>query len=66
MSQRELEAVIGRAILDQEFRMALFADRAVALDGYELTEAEVAAVRMVDAESLDGCAMILEGRIREP
>jgi hypothetical protein len=46
--------------------MALFADRAVALDGYELTEAEVAAVRMVDAESLDGCAMILEGRIREP
>jgi hypothetical protein len=66
MSQRELEAVIGRAILDQEFRMALFADRAVALAGYELTEAEVAAVRMVDAESLDGCAMILEGRIREP
>ena len=26
MSQRELEAVIGRAILDQEFRMELFAD----------------------------------------
>ena len=58
MSQRELEAVIGKAILDQEFRMALFADRAAALAGYELTEAEVTALRMVDAESLDACGGI--------
>lgn len=56
MSQRELEAVIGRAIVDQEFRMDLFADRTVALAGYELTEAEVAALRLVDAEGLDACA----------
>lgn len=55
MSQRELEAVIGRAIVDQEFRMALFANPTAALAGYELTEAEVAALRMVDAESLDAC-----------
>jgi hypothetical protein len=64
MSQRELEAVIGRAILDQEFRMALFADRAVALAGYELTEAEAAALRSVDAESLDGCASMFGGRVQ--
>jgi hypothetical protein len=56
MSQRELEAVIGRAILDQEFRMALFADRAAALAGYELTEAEVAALKLMDAESPDAYA----------
>lgn len=58
MSQRELEAVIGRAIVDQEFRMALFANPTVALGEYELTEAEVAALRSVDAESLDACGGI--------
>lgn len=63
MSQKELEAVIGRAILDQEFRMELFADRAAALAGYQLTEAEVTALRMVDAESLDACGSGLTRRI---
>ena len=63
MTQRELEAVIGRAILDQEFRMALFADPTAALAGYELTEAEVAALRSVDAESLDACGNWLTRRV---
>jgi hypothetical protein len=63
MSQRELEAVIGRAIVDQEFRMALFADPTAALAEYELTEAEVAALRMVDAESLDACGSGLARRV---
>lgn len=58
MSQRELEAVIGRAILDQEFRMSLFANPTAVLAGYELTQAEMAALRMVDAESLDACGGI--------
>jgi hypothetical protein len=43
--------------------MGLFADRAAALDGYELTEAEVAALRLVDAESLDGCAIMFGVRL---
>lgn len=63
MSQRELEAVIGRAIVDQEYRMELFANPTAALAGYELTEAEVAALRTVDAESLDGCASMFGARI---
>lgn len=58
MSQRELEAVIGRAIVDQEFRMELFANPTAALAGYDLTEAEVATLRLVDAESLDACGGI--------
>jgi hypothetical protein len=58
MSQRELEAVIGRAILDQEFRMALFANPTAALTGYDLNVAEVAALRSMDAESLDACGDI--------
>lgn len=63
MSQKELEAVIGRAIVDQEFRIALFANPPAALAGYELTEAEVAALRSVDAESLDACGSGLARRI---
>ncbi len=63
MSQRELEAVIGRAILDQEFRMELFANPTAALAGYDLTEAEVATLRLVDAESLDACARGLARRV---
>jgi hypothetical protein len=50
--------VIGRAIVDQEFRVALFANPTATLDGYKLTEAEVAALRSVDAESLDACGGI--------
>ena len=41
MSRRALEAVIGRAILDEEFRLALFADPEAALVDYELTEDEL-------------------------
>jgi len=58
MSRRALEAVIGRAILDEEFRLALFADLEAALVGYNLTEQEMAALKSVDAESLDACCGI--------
>jgi hypothetical protein len=51
-----LEAVIGRAILSAEFRMAFFADPDEALADFDLTEAERAALKRVDAESLDACS----------
>ena len=63
MSRQTLEAVIGRAILDEEFRLALFADPEAALVEYELTEDEMAALKLVDAESLDACANGLGRRI---
>jgi hypothetical protein len=56
MSWQALEAVIGRAILDEGFRLALFADPEAALTGYELTEDELKALKSVDAETLDACA----------
>ena len=56
MSRDALEAVIGRAVIDEEFRLALFADPDSALAGYELTEAELAALRTLDAENLDAFA----------
>jgi len=55
VSQQALEAVIGRAVIDEEFRLRLFADPEAALDGYALTEGEVAALKRVDAESLEAC-----------
>lgn len=53
MAQKDLEAVIGRAVIDEEFRRLLFADPNVALAPYELNERELAALRKVDLESLD-------------
>ena len=64
MSRRALEAVIGRAIFDEEFRLALFADPETALVEYVLTENEMAALKSVDAESLDACAVMFGGGIR--
>ena len=56
MSQRDLEAVIGRAVLDEAFRHFLFAEPEAALAGYQLTESEMAVFRSVDVESLDAFA----------
>ncbi len=56
MSREALEAVIGRAVIDEEFRVALFADPDAALAGYALTEGELAALRTLDAENLDAFA----------
>lgn len=64
MSQRDLEAVIGRAVLDEAFRHLLFAAPEAALAGYEITETEVIALKLVDAESLDACAVLLGGRMQ--
>lgn len=63
MSQQALQAAIGRAILDAEFRFALFADPEAALAEYELTGVELAALKAVDAESLDACGIGLSRRI---
>jgi hypothetical protein len=62
MTQRELEAVIGRAVIDEEFRLLLFADPNAALAGYELTEKEVVALKKLDVESVDACADIVAQR----
>lgn len=56
MSRQALQAVIGRMILDEEFRRDLFADPEVALLAYGLTEDEKAGLKSVDAESLDAFA----------
>ena len=63
MSQEAVQAVIGKAVLDSEFREALFADPDEALEGYELTEEEVAALKSIDAETIESFAGSLDERI---
>ncbi len=58
-TEKELQELLGRALLDEEFRGQLFDDpRQAARDaGYDLTEEQVAALKATDvqsfAESLD-------------
>ncbi len=65
MSREALEAVIGRAVIDAEFRLALFADPDATLDGYALTEGELAALKTLDAESLDAFAGKIGTRVAQ-
>ena len=63
MSRQVLEAVIGRAVLDKDFRVTLFVEPEVALIEYELTEEELAALKKMDAESLDACGETIGRRV---
>lgn len=56
MSKQALEAILGRCVMDDDFRNLLFADPDQALAGYELTREERAALLAVDAETLDALA----------
>jgi hypothetical protein len=63
MSKEAVQAVIGKAVTDSKFREELFANPEQALSGYELTEAEMAALKNVDAETLESFAGTLDERI---
>ena len=65
MCQQALHTILGRVILDEAFRLDLFADPALTLAEYDLTESEILALKSVDAESLDTCADWLGHRIIE-
>jgi hypothetical protein len=63
MSKESVQAIIGKAVLDNEFREVLFANPDQALAGYELTEVEVAALKAIDAETMESFAGTLYERI---
>ncbi len=63
MSKESVQAVIGKAVTDSKFRDALFANPEEVLGGYELTEAEVAALKSIDAETMESFAGSLDERI---
>jgi hypothetical protein len=63
MSKEAVEAIIGKAVVDSEFREALFANPDEALARYELTEVEIAALKATDAETMESFAGTLDERI---
>jgi hypothetical protein len=65
VSQRDLEAVIGRAVLDEAFRHLLFADPDRAFVGYRLSSRERTALRSVDVEGLEVWGGNLGKRMRK-
>ncbi len=51
-----LKEIIGQALVDREYRELLFADRARALTGFELSHADRAALERLDRETLESQA----------
>lgn len=62
MSKEALEIVIGKALVEIEFRKALLADPDLALAGFDLSEAEQASLKRMDSESLEALARALQRR----
>ena len=63
MSAENLEKIILRAVEDVKFRELLFMDPAQALQGVELTEDELAALKNLRAEDFDASRGELGKRI---
>jgi hypothetical protein len=62
MSKEAIEAVIGKAILDAEFRKLLLADPDQALTGFDLTDTEKASLKSMDSETMEALANTLDAR----
>jgi len=63
MSQEDVKLVIGRAVMESDFRELLFSDPDKAVEDYELTEDEIVKLKGIDREKFDNVATGLEERI---
>lgn len=63
MSQSEIERVIGRAVTDETFRVALIENAHEACKEYDLTADELDALEKLDAQSLLTFAGTLDKRL---
>jgi len=63
MSTENVQTIIGRAIVEAEYRTMLFSDPEKALEGYELTEDESQSLKSLDRERFDEVASQVEERI---
>lgn len=65
MSKKAVEAVIGKALLDECFRLALLADADQVLADFRLSKAEKADLKRLDGETLDALAHLLDEKIKK-
>ena len=63
MSKETVEAIVGRAVIDGQFREALLTDPEQALAGYDLDPASLEVLSDAGAESLAAFAGSLDERI---
>ena len=65
MSRKGVAIVIGMAAVDQDYRTRLQNDPHDAMQGYELTGAEMQAIAGMDHGHLDNLARALNHRMKE-
>ena len=63
MSLENVQEIIGRAVVDSEYRQLLFSDLDKAIEGYELAENEKNALAGMKRENFDLIANELEERV---
>lgn len=63
MSQSNVEQIVGRLVLDREFRRQMAADRQQALAGYELTDEERAHFLRLDLDDFQSAVSQLDERV---
>jgi hypothetical protein len=63
MSQDAVSQIIGRAVIDTEFRNLLFSNPDQALEGHDLTDDEIDALKNLRQEDLEDFSTKLDSRI---
>ncbi|GAB4539701.1 MAG: Franean1_4349 family RiPP [Anaerolineae bacterium] len=63
MSQDAVSQIIGRAVIDAEFRQLLFSNPEQALAGYDLADDEKEALENLKQEDLEDFSTRLDARI---
>jgi len=63
MSQENVQKIIGRAASEPEYLNQLFTNPGAALAGYDLTDAEMSALRGLTPENFDEMSGMLEQRV---
>jgi hypothetical protein len=63
MTKEAVESILGKAILDAEFRKALFVEPEKALAGFDLTDTEKAQLKGLESETLDLMSTTLDMRV---
>jgi hypothetical protein len=63
MSLESVKEIIGKAVMETEFRDLLFDDPDKALEGFDLTDEETAALKALEREKLDEAAEEMGERV---